>query len=115
MAQQAIIHTATRVIRRVTIDARPTVGADETAVPVVPEIDLAPAGSASGYWKLDGANVKVAATQDEGRTAGLDAAHERTQRANRRQALLDHLDDMASDLTLPAKVRTFADRLRKVF
>lgn len=115
MAQKAIIHTATRVIRRVTIDDNHTIGADETAVTLASEIDLAPAGSASGYWKLSGSDLKVEATQAEGRTAGLDPAFDRAQRNARRQALLDHLDDMAADATLPARVRTFASRLKAVF
>jgi len=65
MTVKAIIHTASRVIKRITSDASPLLAADETAVLVASDFDLS-----GGPWKLaeDGV-TKVAPTE-----ADLDAA-----------------------------------------
>ena len=81
MAQLAIIHTSTRVIRRVTVDVAPAVAADETAVAPASTIDLA-----GGPWKLDGGNNKVAATTVEAQAAGMDPSYTASQAATRQAA-----------------------------
>lgn len=58
--QKAIIHTDTRVIKRLTTDESPVLTKDETIVELVENIDLA-----GGSWKLDNANKKVLATAKE--------------------------------------------------
>ena len=67
MAQIAIVHTATRVIRRVTETAPPRISADETAVTLAANIDIA-----GSFWKLDVGNNKVSATLAEMQAAGWD-------------------------------------------
>jgi hypothetical protein len=100
MAQKAIIHTATRVIRRLTIDDAPAVGPDETAVALAAPIDLA-----GGPWKLDGSDQKAPATAQEFRDAGLDEAFNRQQRMARRAEVLAALADVKDDALIALKVR----------
>jgi hypothetical protein len=76
MAQKAIIHTSTRVIRRLTTDASPAITSDETVVDLAVDIDLV-----NGPWKLDLSNVKVQATAQENQDAGQDEAYNATQRS----------------------------------
>lgn len=77
MAQQVIIHTASRVIRRITTDVSPVVASDETAIVMASPLDIG-----GGFWKLDVSNNKVAATAAEAQTAGIDENFKTTQRAN---------------------------------
>lgn len=61
MAQKAIIHTATRVIRRLTTNDSPVLSSDETSIEMITPIDLA-----GGPWKLDIDNTtKLVPTQQE--------------------------------------------------
>ncbi len=77
MAQKAIIFTANRVVRRLTTDASPPLAADESTVDTSGNpIDLNPAGSGTGYWKLDTSTPpnRVAASAGEVTAANVDPA-----------------------------------------
>lgn len=65
--QKVIIHTATRVVRRLTLDETPKIQPDESIVDLASPIDLA-----GGFWKLDAKNEKVLATTLEVDQAGVD-------------------------------------------
>ncbi len=107
MAQTAIIHTPTRVVRRLTTDNVPAVAADETGVVMAVPVDMA-----GGPWKLDVGNNLVAASVAEAQAAGMDRAFTQAQASLRLTNLLAHLDLMIADATLPARVRTFATLLK---
>lgn len=76
MAQKAIIHTTTRVIRGLTTDTNPTLPSGFSAVDLAVDIELS-----NGPWKLDLSNVKVQATQQEARDAGVDEDYNAQQSA----------------------------------
>ena len=109
MANTAILHTATRVIRRVTSDPSPTLAADETAVVLAVPIDLSGA-----LWKLDAGGNKISATVAECRVAGIDDAYERSRRGQKRQALIDALDIVIGDLTATPALKAFAQAFKDV-
>lgn len=109
--QYAIIHTTSRVIRRLTITSPPEHDpATETAVLMNPPIDLA-----GGWWKLNGGNNKVSATDAEADTAGINEAAARARRIQRRQALLDKLDEIIADGTAPARLRQLCQVWKELF
>lgn len=70
MAQKAIIHTATRVIRGLTTDTNPSLPSGYSAVDLAVDIELS-----NGPWKLDVSNNKVQATTQEARDAGIDEGY----------------------------------------
>lgn len=113
MAQFAIIHTATRVIRRLTTDTVPDVAADETAVDMgAVVLDLA-----GGYWKLSAQNQKVAATQADIDAADVDPVREAAIRAQFMQAYLASVDAIAASTTagqMLAALQAWAPRHRKL-
>ena len=106
MSQKAIIHTATRVIRRVTIDDSPSFGSDETVIDMGNvRLDLA-----GGPWKLDADNItKVLATAQEADDAFTAPVSQPM------IELLQALADVRDETALPAKVRVMAGRLRQFF
>lgn len=111
--QQAIIHTATRVIRRLTTDPTPDVAADETAVDLrAAVIDLA-----GGYWKLDAQNNRVPATQADIDAADVDPARVEALRRQFMQNYLASVDAIAAATTagqMLAALQAWAPRHRKL-
>lgn len=97
MAQTAIIHTATRVIRRLTTEVAPTLAADESAVTPAEMVDLATNG---GLLKLDGAGHPVACTLAELRQAGLDESQAAATRVQLRADLIASCDTLLADATI---------------
>jgi hypothetical protein len=102
MTNRAILHAASRVIRRLTTDEPPPMQADETAVDVAVDFDLG-----GGPWKLDLDNVtKLVPTSDD-----LDQAY--TQPARPELALLLlALDDAIANGALQPRVAVVFQRLR---
>lgn len=105
MAQFVVIHTATRVIRRVSSESAP-VAKDETILPLAIRIDLA--GSPTGYWKLDLADTLVPATAQEIDDANVDPARVGIKRVAARDAMLAALQSMSQDNALPPSLSAFA-------
>lgn len=112
MPNYAILHTASRVIRRLTSDDPPTVAADETAVTVAGGFDLA-----GGPWKLDAGGSKVAPTQAEIDAADVDPV--RTT-ALQRQFLLNYLASLdgiiaaGTQAEMAAALKDWAARQKKL-
>ena len=141
-----IIHTATRVIRRVTTDASIVLAVDEsiielTGLPVIivttdtntgvtaylragdnskatqEEIDaitFSPTVDPTGkktYWKLDSQNKKVPATDDEVDLAKVDAVRENAKRLQKLEMYKDLVKSLATDDTLPTKLKSFFEKL----
>lgn len=111
--QKAIIHTATRVIRRLTTDAAPDIAADETAVDMgAVTLDLA-----GGYWKLDAQNNRVPATQADIDAADVDPVREAAIRAQFMQNYLASVDAIAAASTagqMLTALQAWAPRHRKL-
>ena len=113
MTQKAIIHTATRVIRRLTTDDVPATNADETAVEVVTPLDLA-----GGPWKLalDNQTLTVATTQE------IDDAEADPVRVTAAQrqffvnylASLDAIEAAGNNTQMMAAVKDWARRHKKL-
>lgn len=104
MAQTAIIHTTTRVIRRLTIDPSPVLAADETAIALATDIDLS-----GGFWKLDAQNDKVAATSDDVSQAGVDDAVVYQQQIGKLLALRDAALAVVNDTSITNEnIKAFA-------
>lgn len=102
MAQKAIIHTATRVIRRLTTDDDHTLGLDESAVILNDPVDIG-----GGYWKLDEANKKVPATDKEIDDAGVDEEKEKAKFEAKRDELKTIIFDIADKGATLEKVRAY--------
>ena len=109
--QYAIIHTATRVIRRLTTDEPPAVWADETAVALAEKIDLAPEGQTK-YWKLDDKNKKIAASNAEIDAAGVDETLEAQKRAAKVAAYKDAVATAAADPLIIGSLKTYFEKLK---
>ena len=108
----AIIHTTSRVIRRLTTDDPPPIAADEKAFLVPDKFDVG--GSLSGWWVLDIDNVsKRAALQAEIDAADVDEARIALKQLLKRTELLKAITNIESASSLPLLVRTFATRLRE--
>jgi hypothetical protein len=107
MAQKAIIHTATRVIRRLTTDDAPTIASDETIIDLAENIDLA-----GGYWKLNNQNKKVSATAQDISDAGVDENIETQKRLQKIQVYKNAIDAIIADNTIPLKIRNFLQALK---
>lgn len=99
---KAIIHTATRVVRRVTTDAAPALAADESVV------EVSTLNLSGGFWKLDAQGVRVAATPADIDAAAVDDALEAQKVRALALALRDAAVAMRDDASLPATVRAFA-------
>ena len=76
MSNKVIIHTASRVIRRLTTDDVPSIATDETAVDIgATPMDVGRVSDGLGgwlYWKLDLSNNKVQASAAEVTQAEVD-------------------------------------------
>lgn len=113
--QKVIIHTATRVIRRLTLDEAPKIQPDESIVEIETPLDLA-----GGFWKLDAKNEKVMASTLEVDQAGVDDTVEAQKKTvkiqNYHAAVDDIIDSMdASTLaTLKPKLKVFFQALRNI-
>lgn len=107
----AIIHTATRVIRRITTDDPPPVAADETAVVVPDGTDIGRRDNGDGtftYKKLDGRNALVDATAQEALDAEVDEPAVRTRE---RQQTDQSIDAMLADPSVPQTVKDVLQRI----
>ena len=106
MSQKCIIHTATRVIRRVTTDEVPKVSSDETFVDMGDsKVDLA-----GGPWKVEADDKTIIkATAQE-----ADQAFTSPQPTVLVE-LLQALTAMEGDLTIPQKLRTLATKMKAFF
>lgn len=106
MSQKCIIHTATRVIRRVTTDDFPRTGTDESFVDMgIIRVDLA-----GGPYKLDVDNITLLTpTAQE-----IDDAFTVPQSTPLIE-LLQALTDVRDDTNLPPKIRLVCARLRQWF
>ncbi len=60
LPQKAIIHTVSRIIRRITVNTNPIISSDETAIDLPAHIDIG-----NGPWKLDTQNQKQVLTAQE--------------------------------------------------
>ena len=103
MTTYAIIHTATRCIRRVTTIDPPEVGTGESVIAVTDGFDIA-----GGPWKLDVDDAtKVAPSEAEKDDAFT--TPEPTDITELKAAIQDIIDDGA----LPVKIKTFVVKLAK--
>src|SRR3989344_7334718 len=102
MSQKAIIHKATRVIRRLTTLDPPEIAADEEAVVMAHDIDLA-----GGFWKLDARNRKVTATSQEINNADVDENRVTVKQQAKTDELFAAIDAVLTDTRVSAKVRRF--------
>lgn len=100
----AILHTDTRVIRRVTKDPAHVIESDETKVDVGAQvIDLAPGASRTGFWKLTTQNEQVEADAQEVDDADVDPVRTRAKLQALQTARLDArtaIIDAASNVSL---------------
>jgi hypothetical protein len=107
--QKAIIHTTTRVIKRLTTEDSPSIAADESIISLSQPIDLA-----GGFWKLDAQNNKVPATEAEVDAADVDETKVAAKRTAARQALQSAINDIADNGATLAKVRTYFQALKSL-
>jgi hypothetical protein len=112
MADKAIIETATRVIRRLTMDPNPPLATDEMAIDVTAKIDLS-----VGPLKLDQSANPVSATLAEWQQAGLDPVYNKQQGqaivSNYKQSVIDSRDAwiaVRDNTGLPVPLRTAAGK-----
>ena len=109
--QNAIIHTESRVIRRLTTDESPKFAEDESVVTLETPIDLA-----GGFWKLDDNNEKVEATDKDIDDAGVDEEREALKQKAKRDAVRLAIKDLANlnldaQGQLGAKLKTYFQAL----
>ena|SRR3990167_833426 len=91
-----IIHTDTRVVRRVTSLSNPELFPDESAVDFQGSVDIAlPQGQLA--WKLDAQNQLVAASYAEALAAGVEEALE-IDRGIKRQAFKTSVNSLIQNL-----------------
>lgn len=105
--QKAIIHTNTRVIRRLTTDINPVVGADESVVEVSDTIDLS-----GGYFKLDENDNKKTATTKDIEDSDVDEGVRGQKRGLKYVALRKSIFDIATDGATPENLTTYFQRLK---
>ena len=109
MATVAIVHTATRVVRRLTRTSPPPLASDESAIVVPDDFDLA-----GGPWKLDLAGQKQLPTSAEIDVAGIDEDHLHARQLQRVAATRTALDDLLTDpIPTPVKLKAFLTLLRQ--
>lgn len=108
MAQYVVIHTTTRIVRKITTD--PTIGLaiDETIIgPFTQVLDLAKPVGVIG-WKLDNLNNMVPCTLQEFRDAGMDEEFNRSEQEKRYQAFKQAIINLRDDANIPNSVKLFA-------
>lgn len=110
MSQKAIIHTATKVIRRLTTDDNPELQTDESAIEF-----QNPIGFVAQYTKLDANNQPVAATIDEADAAGMVPEREATRRTAKQVRLIKALGDAAASTNLPPLVKEVCAALKAFY
>ena len=109
MSQKAIIHKATRVIRRLTIDDVPSINPiDEEEIELLAPIDLA-----GGFWKLDAQNKKVLATDQEIDDADVDEARVAIKMNARRAIFRALVTDLADNGVTLLKVQNYFKLLKE--
>lgn len=104
--QKAIIHTATRVVRRLTTDDSPVIEADETVVEMDQPITI------SGFTKLNEKNEAVVASETEAADAGVNLEEVRRRRKVKRDNFVNALDDLITN-TQAGKMKTFLQGLKE--
>ncbi|HZX14981.1 MAG TPA: hypothetical protein VFF49_11355 [Thermodesulfobacteriota bacterium] len=108
--QKAIIHTTTRIIRRLTTDNVPVLSLDETAIEMVTPIDLD-----NGYWKLDVDNLTLLVpTQQEIDDSGVDEVRNAILRKQKTDAIDAAIDDISLNGATLARVGTYFQALRNL-
>lgn len=105
--QTIIIHTQTRVIRRLTTDNSPP-GPDETAIPAPIPIDLA-----GGFKKLAPDNrTLLTPTQQEIDDSGVDEERNAILRMAKIDDVNAIIDDIAQNGATLAKIRTYFQKIK---
>lgn len=103
MAQFAVIHTASRVVRALTVDALHGVAADESLISLVDPMDLA-----GGPWVLPAGQGKARrATPAEIDAADADGAAVKQRRDRVQLDYVAATEALRDDVTVPAKYREF--------
>jgi hypothetical protein len=97
-----VLHTATRVARRVTIDPLHAIEADETLESVAEPLNLA-----GGPWVVEVGGVVRLATPQEIDDADADDSIVQARRAAILAEYLAASDDLRDDVSVPAKYRNF--------
>lgn len=113
MTVKVVIHTATRVIVRMTIEDNHEIDAStETLIDLgVPSFTL-PNTSPSGYWKLDLSNQPVPATDQEVDSSRVDPVREALRRRLLIGLINNAIDDIADNGATLVKLRTYFQRLQ---
>ena len=107
MANYAIIHTSTRVIRRLTSVDPPEFNLNETAISVPAEFTLQGAP-----WKLQPDNIStVKPTQQEIDDSGVDPDRVALKRKQLMDDYIASIEAIIADLTIPARIRTVFSKL----
>lgn len=106
MPQYAILHAATRVIRRLTTDDPPPMATGEVAMVYVGGFPT------PSYWKLLADGALQQASVQEISDAGVDAGVEHAKQQAIEQAFRDALDDVIANVVLQPKMKVFLERFR---
>lgn len=105
--QKAIIHTNSRVIRRLTVDVTPSIASDESVVELSDAVDLA-----GGFFKLDPANKLVPASKAEIDAADVDESKVAAKRAQVRKAIKDAIIDIADNGATQPRLNVYFQALK---
>lgn len=108
--QFAILDTNTRVIKRLTSDAVPSVSTTETAVDVSANpIDL------KGFLKLEVDNkTLLTPTQNEIDASGVDESRNSVLKLAKQQAVKTALDSILTDPVIPQKIKDYFTALKNL-
>lgn len=105
--QKVIIHTATRVIRRLTTDENPVVLSDESIIPMNPSIVL------DGFKKLALDNISLLVpTQQEIDDSGVDESRNALIRQQKMNQVKAAIDDIALNGATLSRIRAYFQALR---
>lgn len=103
MAQFAVVHTGSRVVRRLTVDAVHAVAVDETLVELGEPMDLA-----GGPWVVPPGSGKIRrATPVEIDAADADGAAVKQRRDRLQDDYVAAIEALRDDATVPSKYREF--------
>ena len=105
---KVIIHTPTRVIRRITTDENPSISSDESFV----EVDFTDIGG--GFWRLDDLNNKVLALEKDIDASGIDDTREAVRRKELKLSLYALIDDISTNGPTQDKLKQYFILLRKL-
>jgi hypothetical protein len=107
--QKAIIHTATRVVRRLTTDDNPQILPDETA------IDMSTPLTLDGFQKLDGDDkTLVKASQQDIDDAGVDEARQSQIRAQKVANVKAKVDEIINEPGISPKIKSYFQALKEI-